>query len=60
MKSQRDFVPKPRVARHELPWVEGARASAILKGLRLASFDSRGAPKDDTTLSAEIFKEDRI
>src|SRR5678816_4555842 len=22
-KSQRDFVPKPRVARHALPWVNG-------------------------------------
>ena len=36
-KSQRDFAPKPRVARNELPWVNGSRTPQPQRGCDLTS-----------------------
>ena len=33
-QSQRDFAPKPRVARHELPWVRRGKRASTPTGLR--------------------------
>src|SRR5208282_2220351 len=33
-QSRRDCILQPRVARHELPWVQSSKAPSTLKGLR--------------------------